>query len=545
MRIGVFLGYGPQTILSKEGLGRYIGTLIKGFQDEGHSVVIASPHWLVKSLDGLIDDFSIRKADVECITTTNDPVLWKIYKKIFVKKKRGRLYRLFELILKKIKCFFGWTANKIAQTDSYANFIIFSIPFLFITTAIILPAVILLSVMPFWLVCVILLFGVLSAYVLIKKGGVGLDDLRARLSSSVKAVKSHDISASFFFECMFSLFRIMEHSEQKKLRDAINHCQDMVDVWFVPSLFWPEALNINKGIVVLNAPDLVTEEFPLSYATGGKIYTSAMKGLQFTLQKGKWFITYGDYIRNELLINEYKKSSYQVVAIRHANNNMMPYINIPNAINILNNTRKNYTKAFTESFLGKYSNVRYIFYSSQSRPHKNILNLLKAFEYLLRKRFLPIKLFLTGSFDIYKPIGEYIREHNLEKEVISFYNVPAQKLAALYYCADLVVNPTLYEGGFPFTFGEGMSVGTPSVMSDIPQTREVLEPAGLEDIMFDPYDWKAMAEKIEYALNHKEELYQKELPLYQEMAKRTPEVEAAEYVEAFKYFIAQEAAEKA
>ena len=264
-----------------------------------------------------------------------------------------------------------------------------------------------------------------------------------------------------------------------------------------------------------------------------------------TLQHGTRFITYGNFIRTELLLKGYRKKPEYVVAIKHANNDLMPYIQIDASINIQNHTDKNYTEAYAKSFLGEYAEVRYIFYSSQSRPNKNILNMVKAFEYLLRKRFQPIKLFLTASLEMYKPVGEYIKEHHLERDVISFYNVPAKKLAALYYCAELVVNPTLYEGGFPFTFGEGMSVGTPSVMSDIPQTRDVLEPAGLEDIMFDPYDWKDMADKIEYALAHKEELYEKELPLYQELAKRTPKVEAQEYVEAFRYFIEQEAAEKA
>ena len=41
MKIGFFLGYGPQTILHKEGLGRYIGSLIKGAVDNGEDVVLA------------------------------------------------------------------------------------------------------------------------------------------------------------------------------------------------------------------------------------------------------------------------------------------------------------------------------------------------------------------------------------------------------------------------------------------------------------------------------------------------------------------------
>ena len=163
--------------------------------------------------------------------------------------------------------------------------------------------------------------------------------------------------------------------------------------------------------------------------------------------------------------------------------------------------------------------------------------MIKAYEYLLREKFISHKLFLTCSLEKGAEIGRYINEHRLQNDVVCFYNVPAQTLAALYACADLVVNPTLYEGGFPFTFGEGMSVGTPSLMSRIPQTQDVLEPAGLEEIMFDAHDWRDMADKMAYWLPRLDELYEKELPLYRELAKRTPDVVAADYLRAFEDFM--------
>ena len=126
----------------------------------------------------------------------------------------------------------------------------------------------------------------------------------------------------------------------------------------------------------------------------------------------------------------------------------------------------------------------------------------------------------------------------MQVDVIALHGVDVQGLAALYRCAELVVNPTLYEGGFPFTFAEGMSVGTPSVMSDIPQVRDVIEPYGLEDeMLFDPNDVQAIADKIEYGLMHKAELYQKELPVFNAMACRTENVVAQEYLESFQTII--------
>ena len=550
MNIGIFLGYGPQTVLGKEGLGRYLGTLIKGFQKSGHQIIIGVPHWLLDSLNCLFDDFSINRDNVKLIVTPREPVLWSFYKKIFKGGRRGKAYHILLNVYSVIRNIYQWNERNFAESDNIVKFVLYSFPIVFFVLFFVCGALMLClllnliiwSTAPLLMIIVAIIIG---AFRWRDKFKSCIVKICSCLPKTIKTKICGEVLKKIWLDSRVVTFRKMEMFEQKRLRLEINKYQELIDVWFVPSLFWTEPLKIKNGTLIFNAPDMVTSKFPFAFAKGGEANTSALENVRTTLKNGKWFITYGDYIRKELLVDEYGKSPNQVVKIFHANNDLKPYIFIPKEINIYNNTNKNYTRAFAESLLGQYANVQYIFYSSQTRPHKNILNLIKAFEYLLRTRFLPIKLFVTGSLSKDETIKKYIIEHSLKNEVISFYNVPAQKLAALYHCAALVVNPTLYEGGFPFTFGEGMSVGTPSVMSDIPQTREVLETAGLEDIMFDPYDWKVMAEKIEYGLNHRDELYQKELPLYQEMAKRTPEVEAEEYVEAFKYFIAQEAAAKA
>lgn len=540
MKIGIFLGYGPHVVLGKEGLGRYIGTLIKGFQDAGHNVIIAAPHWQLQSLNKLFDDFTVDSNSIKWIVPANEPTLWRIYKSLFFRKKHGKISKLLSWLFVEVKKILKWTLYKSAETDSIIRLFIYALPVLFV---IVITAFCITLVGKYVPLILLVIFTAMCIYVartLLKtvKPTNKRFGLMLKITRRIKQ-KYVDVILAPWCDLIIKLFRNMEQFEQKRLRKIINKSRDEVNVWFVPSLFWTEVLKIEKGTVVINAPDLIPEEFPLAFASNGIGQTIPVMQIRKVLQNGKYFITYCDYVREELLLKEYNKTPNKVVSIGHANNDMMPYLNISPAINTLNNTNKNFTKAYARSFLGKYANTRYIFYSSQSRPNKNIVNLIKAFEYLLRKRFINIKLFLTCSFDTYTPVGEYIRENNLETEIVSFYNVPAKELAALYYCADLVVNPTIYEGGFPFTFGEGMSVGTPSIMSDIPQIREVLEPAGLEDIMFDPYNWKEIAEKIEYALSHIEEMYQLELPVYREMSRRTPAVEAEEYVKAFQYFMNQ------
>ena len=153
---------------------------------------------------------------------------------------------------------------------------------------------------------------------------------------------------------------------------------------------------------------------------------------------------------------------------------------------------------------------------------------------------MQIKLILTCRFYKDAEVTNYIQENYLQYDVLSFWGVSKQQLAALYACAELVVNPTFYEGGFPFTFGEGMSVGTPSVMSKIPQVLDVVEGYSLEKYMFDPYDVEDMADKIYYALKHREEVYLAEKELYEELDRRNWNDVGEEYVEAFQYFMERE-----
>ena len=107
-----------------------------------------------------------------------------------------------------------------------------------------------------------------------------------------------------------------------------------------------------------------------------------------------------------------------------------------------------------------------------------------------------------------------------------------QQLAAFYRLADLAVNPSLSEGGMPFTFTEALSVGTPAVMGDIEVTREILvDPDIREATLFDPYDWRAVARKIEWALENRDDLYARQRAFYDEtLARRRWEDVVAEHV---------------
>jgi glycosyltransferase involved in cell wall biosynthesis len=178
------------------------------------------------------------------------------------------------------------------------------------------------------------------------------------------------------------------------------------------------------------------------------------------------------------------------------------------------------------------SRIRFIFYASQFRPNKNVISLLRAYEYLLRSRYISCRLILTGRPEVLPEIEAFIAERRLGRDIICLYGLTMQELAASYALADLAVNPSLSEGGFPFTFTEALSVGTPVVMARIPVTEEiVVDPELAETMLFDPYDWRDMADRIEYGLSNRQALLNMQMPLYQNLATRTWRTVVDEYID--------------
>lgn len=525
MKVGMFLGYGPQTVLNKEGLGRYIAYLIDGFLKMGNEVEIACPSWLKQSVEELLETLRVSSDAVKWSIGSTMPPVWRVYNRLFRKKPSPKtLQRLIAIFRIPV----DWYYIRILKCQNMVEFVLLALLGIFVGT---IGAVL----------------AVVGAVVFALAGLLWKTAFRFLQTSELNKIKGFLKQASEVGQTgrangasheIIDAFNAMVSNTLTRLVEELNQ-QEQPDIWYIPSLFWPEAANL-RGVKVFNVPDLVTRDYAASFCNMPNTVASTERCIQ-TLMRCDYCITYGETVRQSLCIEQFAKREDYIIAIPHANNDMRPYVQLnDDLLRRHGNTDKDFTRAYAELLTG-FNRMQYIFYASQIRPHKNMLNLIQAYEYLLRRQKIHCRLVLTCSLQKMPEIERYVWEHNLQNEVLCMYNVSAKRLAALYYCASLVVNPTLYEGGFPFTFGEGMSVGTPSLMSRIPQVTEYFSPAGLDDCLFDPYDWMDLAKKIEYWLPRTEELYQKELPLYRKLAKRTTDVVACEYVKAFEYFIALEA----
>lgn len=529
MKIGIYLGYGPKTILSKEGLGRYLANLINNLMLNGNEITIACPAWLLTSVEELLRDFQINETNVDYIVSHKTPILWNLYswKTKDRRKKRKKESKFSKIVCNLIDYF-------LTMTNTIKFFVMGVVILLF--GIIMLPVGILLGII-YAILKVIIVFG--------KKGKFGAVKI---VKKAIHYYSSINNAGNNIYSYIYN---IIFEQVQKDLVNRINHSEKQ-DVWYSPSIFWNQFNNINCTKVI-NVPDLVTEEFPIQWGGYSDIIVSS-KVCEKTIEEGNYFITYSQYVKDTLLIDKYGKDETNISVIGHNINDLSSYITINSEMTKKLASADIFTKAYCETIMQtlaphtsnitpyinsfELKDVKYIFYASQARPHKNLLNLVKAYEFLLRRKYVRVKLFLTCNLESNSEVLNYIQEKRLQYDIISFYNVSSKQLAALYHQAQLVVNPTLYEGGFPFTFGEGMSVGTPSIMSRIPQVEEFTKLYDLDDCLFDPYNYNDITEKIIYALDNLEELKSKQMILYNYMYKNFSQEEVGmKYEDSFKAFI--------
>jgi glycosyltransferase involved in cell wall biosynthesis len=139
---------------------------------------------------------------------------------------------------------------------------------------------------------------------------------------------------------------------------------------------------------------------------------------------------------------------------------------------------------------------RFILYVGNIQPRKNLPRLVTAFEQLKRAGF-PHKLVIVGAAQWgYEETFRKVAQSGLSREIIFTGYIPKSDLPLFYNAAELLVNPSLWEGfGLPLV--EAMACGTPVAVSDCPALRETAGDAGL---FFDPRNPAEIAQAIHLLL---------------------------------------------
>lgn len=188
------------------------------------------------------------------------------------------------------------------------------------------------------------------------------------------------------------------------------------------------------------------------------------------------------------------KASRIVVSYNHVKQDLIKFFNLPpEIIDVVFIGSPDPELEVRENTLT--SGKKYILYPAATWPHKNHLNLIKAF-ILARQNhpdFGEYKLVCTGhQTEHFKQIALLISESGID-EYIEFKGlVSDNELKDLYQNTTAVVVPTKYEAG-SFPLMESLVQNIPVICSNVTSLPETIED---ENFVFDPNDIPEMSDKI-------------------------------------------------
>jgi len=316
-----------------------------------------------------------------------------------------------------------------------------------------------------------------------------------------------------------------------------------VDVWYVANPGATFGLTEIKSPTVVTLADFVLFdfEFPFSRVWSWKDCVKAMDRLQTGAVHASATISFSNTVRDSHAVQKFQVPKERAFVVPHACP-MLPTSLVADARQARSLIREylrsdlaarlSWTSREIPGYIDNLDlgNLSYVFVSSQIRPHKNVMNMVRAMEELIRRRFISCKCVFSGNVNDLEALAAHVLGHSLQYDILSLPRIPSRHHAAFYRCARLAVVPTLFEGGFPFPFSEAMSVGTPVVMSRIPVVEEVIPEELGKVMLFDPYRPDDIADKIEWGLKNRDELIAMQRPIFERLSSRTWDQVASEYL---------------
>lgn len=167
-----------------------------------------------------------------------------------------------------------------------------------------------------------------------------------------------------------------------------------------------------------------------------------------------------------------KKKADKIVCVsKFTANELKKYVGVnENKISVIYNGVDE--EWFNVPFGKSVHNKPYLLFVGNVKPHKNLINLVKAFK--LIKDEIPHDLIIVGKKEGFITGDNHIYDlvKDISNRVIFTGYVSDEMLKQYYKQADLFVFPSLYEGfGLPPL--EALAVGTNVICSDIPVLKEI------------------------------------------------------------------------
>lgn len=518
---GIYISWAPTVDLRHEGLGRYLAAFVKGIT--AHTdvrFIIICPSWSQQSLRELFKAEAVPDTCFKLVSPKKTPPALRIFEAFkSLRKKSQRIsarIRLKNYIHEKRNRLVEYILQSVAGAQSIPNL-------LYRLTPIGLLGAIGLALSPIFIIFSLTYFLPLQAIRLTTKllapAGKKID----RVKAMARNLKGDGL--------VLRMYQEMERSETLRMLKLANDLKH-VSAWYCPTAFWP-AFNELNAPRLMCVPDVVLSEFPVGFAkAGGDRFLQTFNSVETTIKGGDHFVTYSNKVKWATLVDKYGVPAANISVVHHAPNDLSRWVKV-SGFSDLEATSINYCRSLMAAALLKArgsnythgfenTSLSFMFYASQLRPNKNVITLLRAYRELRDKDLIKQKLIITGDPSGLPEVRNYISEHKLETEVLCLHGLTVKELAACYKLADLAVNPSLSEGGCPFTFTEALSVDTPVIMARIPVTEEILTDPQLQEMtFFDPFDWRDLAKRIEWALANREHLLNAQRKIYTVLAKRT------------------------
>lgn len=399
---GIYLAYPPGVDLRAEGLGRHLAMFLKGAEDVGDvKFTIVCPSWSQKTLELLFQGEGVNSEIFEIKSPRGQPYILRLFQSIRSLRPKGSriagVYRkLKELLWERLGFVWRRLVVGIVSIRSIYSLLIFGGEVLF-WLILLFPVFLLFSPVIFLAVTASVLRLLMRAKRWMPKGPPALFRQIKGLIFKPEGNKA-----------VLRAFEKMQEVEISRMREVIDGLKG-IRAWYCPTAFWPEVNEIRHPKIIC-VPDVVLSYFPVEFSkVGGDWALHSFKKIEQTIDDGEFFVTYSEATKWKTLVDRYGVSPEKIKIIHHAPNALNSWVDA-GGVSPNETMTKAYCVMLLSGVLARSSHsiyisaledpeFNYIFYASQIRPNKNVMTLLRAYNHLLKRRFLGVKLFLTGNPD--------------------------------------------------------------------------------------------------------------------------------------------------
>jgi len=320
------------------------------------------------------------------------------------------------------------------------------------------------------------------------KKGTGISRYIKQLIENIKILDNNNLYVIFLSPEMYKNFSCTKNMQ--KICINAPHYSIKEQTTFLLSLYKQKLdlvhfTHFNAPLLYFKKNILTVHDITLSKFPGKKmgglihriIYTIIIRT---NIKKASHIITVSSHTKKDL-VETFKTPSKKITPIHLGVDEFSPITNIKK----IEQCKKKFN-------ITKPS----LLYVGVWRTHKNIVNLIKAFN--LVKKELDIQILLTGKKSPHYPeITEEIKKSPYTEDISTLGFVSDEDLKSLYASVDALINPSFYEGfGIPPI--EAMASNTIAIISNVTSHPEVCEDAAL---YFDPNSIENISQIIQKALS--------------------------------------------